>query len=176
MPASEAIRSKVSELPHKPGVYLMKDRLGTVIYVGKARDLRKRVSQYFHPSRRMGWDVKFRALVDAIHDFDVHLVKGEPEALLLESRLIKEYRPRYNVSLRDDKRFLMLKVNFNDPIPRFTLTRLKVDDGARYFGPFPSSRALRRSLDLARHRFNLRGCKPLQPTAVSYTHLTLPTN
>jgi len=170
MPASEAIRSKVSELPHKPGVYLMKDRLGTVIYVGKARDLRKRVSQYFHPSRRMGWDVKFRALVDAIHDFDVHLVKGEPEALLLESRLIKEYKPRYNVSLRDDKRFLMLKVNLNDPIPRFTLTRLKVDDGARYFGPFPSSRALRRSLDLARHRFNLRGCKPLQPTERDHKH------
>ena len=170
MPASEAIRGKVSELPHKPGVYLMKDRLGTVIYVGKARDLRKRVSQYFHPSRRMGWDVKFRALVDAIHDFDVHLVKGEPEALLLESRLIKEYKPRYNVSLRDDKRFLMLKVNLNDPIPRFTLTRLKVDDGARYFGPFPSSRALRRSLDLARHRFNLRGCKPLQPTERDHKH------
>ena len=76
MPATDAIRSKVSELSHKPGIYLMKDRLGTVIYVGKARDLRKRVSQYFHPSRRMGWDVKFRALVDAIHDFDVHAVKG----------------------------------------------------------------------------------------------------
>ncbi len=170
MPASDLIRSKISELPHKPGVYLMKDRLGTVIYVGKARDLRKRVSQYFHPSRRMGWDVKFRALVDAIRDFDVHLVKGEPEALLLESRLIKEYKPRYNVSLRDDKRFLMLKVNLKDPIPRFTLTRLKVDDGARYFGPFPSSQALRRSLDLARHRFNLRGCKPLRPTERDHKH------
>ena len=88
MTATKAIRSKVSELPHKPGIYLMKDRLGTVIYVDKARDLRKRVSQYFHPSRRMGWDVKFRALVDAIHDFDVHTVRGEAEALLLESRLI----------------------------------------------------------------------------------------
>ena len=85
----------------------------------------------------MGWDVKFQALVDAIFDFDVHLVKGEPEALLLESRLIKQFKPRYNVSLRDDKRFLMLKVNLKDPIPRFTLTRLMVDDGAQYFGPFP---------------------------------------
>ncbi len=144
MPATDQIRSKLSQLPHKPGVYLMKDRFGTVIYVGKARDLRKRVSQYFHPSRRMGWDLKFNALVEAIHDFDVHAVKSEPEAVLLEGRLIKEFHPRYNVSFRDDKRFLLLKVNLNDPIPRYTLTRLKTDDGARYFGPFASSGALRR--------------------------------
>ena len=148
----------------------MKDRLGSVIYVGKARDLRKRVSQYFHPSRRMGWDLKFRALVDSIADFDVHVVRGEPEALLLEGRLIKEYRPRYNVSFRDDKRFLMLKVNLNDPIPRFTLTRLKIDDGARYFGPFPGSGPLRRTLNLVRHKFNLRGCRPLTPGAHDHMH------
>lgn len=170
MPISDLIRSKISNLPHKPGVYLMKDRLGTVIYVGKARDVRKRVGQYFHPSRKMGWDVKFRALVDSVFDFDVHLVKGDPEALLLESRLIKQFKPRYNVSLRDDKRFLMLKVNLNDPIPRFALTRLKVNDGARYFGPFPDSRALRRSIDLARHNFSLRGCKPLNPGENDYKH------
>ena len=170
MSATDQIRSKVSQLPHKPGVYLMKDRLGSVIYVGKARDLRKRVSQYFHPSRRMGWDLKFRALVDSIADFDVHVVRGEPEALLLEGRLIKEYRPRYNVSFRDDKRFLMLKVNLNDPIPRFTLTRLKIDDGARYFGPFPGSGPLRRTLNLVRHKFNLRGCRPLTPGAHDHMH------
>ena len=170
MPATDAIRAKLADLPHKPGIYLMKDRLGTVIYVGKARDLRKRVGQYFHPSRRMGWDGKFRALVDSICDFDVHTVKGEAEALLLESRLIKEYKPRYNVSFRDDKRYLMLKVNLKDPIPRFGLTRLKIDDGARYFGPFPSSTALRRTLDLARHKFNLRGCKPLTPGEKDYKH------
>src|SRR5262249_58509839 len=83
---TETIRKKLSLLPHKPGVYLMRDRLGTVIYVGKARDLRKRVSQYFHPSRRMGWDLKFNALIEAIHDFDVHVVKSEPEAVLLEGK------------------------------------------------------------------------------------------
>ena len=131
---SEAIRKKVGELPHKPGVYLHRDRFGTVIYVGKARDLRKRVSQYFQSSRRMGWDLKFNALVEAIHDFDFHVVRSETEALLLESKLIKEFHPRYNVSFRDDKRFLMLKVNLNDPIPNFVFTRLKKDDGARYFG------------------------------------------
>ena len=170
MPVTDQIRNKLSQLPHKPGVYLMKDRFGTVVYVGKARDLRKRVCQYFHPSRRMGWDIKLNALVDAIYDFDVHPVRNEPEALLLESKLIKEFHPRYNVSFRDDKRFLLLKVNLADPIPRFTLTRLKQDDGALYFGPFASSGALRNTLTLVRRKFNLRGCRPLTPTEVDYKH------
>ncbi|MBA4147378.1 MAG: excinuclease ABC subunit UvrC [Verrucomicrobia bacterium] len=170
MPLTEQVRRKLSELPHKPGIYLMKDRFGTVIYVGKARDLKKRVNQYFHPSRRQGWDLKFRALVDAIHDLDVHVVKSEPESLLLEGKLIKEFQPRYNVSFRDDKRFLLLKVNLNDPIPRFTLTRLKTDDGARYFGPFANSGSLRNAMTMVRRKFNLRGCRPLTPTQVDYKH------
>ena len=170
VPATDHIRNKLSQLPHKPGVYLMKDRFGTVIYVGKARDLRKRVSQYFHPSRRMGWDLKLNALVEAIHDLDVHVVKSEPEALLLESKLIKDFHPRYNVSFRDDKQFIMLKVNLNDPIPRFTLTRLRTDDGARYFGPFVHGGAMRNTLALVRKQFNLRGCRPLTPTEADYKH------
>src|SRR5262249_3473260 len=163
MPATEQVRKKVSELSHKPGVYLMKDRFGTVIYIGKARNLRKRVSQYFHPSRRMGWDLKFNALVEAIHDFDVHTVRSEPEPLLLESKLIKEFHPRYNVSFRDDKRYLMVKVNLNDPIPNFVFTRLKKDDSARYFGPFSDSGALRNTIALIRKQFNLRGCRVFTP-------------
>jgi excinuclease ABC subunit C len=170
VPATEAIRKKLGVLPHKPGIYLMKDRFGTVIYVGKARDLRKRVSQYFHPSRRLGWDLKFNALVEAIHDFDIHVVRSEPEAFLLEGRLIKEFHPRYNISFRDDKRFLMLKVNLNDPIPNFTFTRLKKDDGARYFGPFSNSGALRNTLALVRRQFNLRGCRVFTPGAADYKH------
>ena len=170
MPATEAIRKKVGDLPHKPGIYLMRDRFGTVIYVGKARDLRKRVSQYFHPSRRLGWDLKFNALVEAIHDFDVHVVRSEPEAFLLEGKLIKEFHPRYNISFRDDKRFLMLKVNLNDPVPNFTFTRLKKDDGARYFGPFSNSGALRNTLALVRRQFNLRGCRVLTPGEADYKH------
>ncbi|HYV26685.1 MAG TPA: excinuclease ABC subunit UvrC [Candidatus Eisenbacteria bacterium] len=157
-------------MPHRPGIYLMKDRFGKVIYVGKARDLRKRVSQYFHPSRRMGWDLKFKALVDSVHDFDTHVVKSEPEALLLEGKLIKEFQPRYNISFRDDKRFLLVKVNMQDPIPRFTLTRLKQDDGARYFGPFPNAGALRQTLTMIRRQFHLRGCRPLTPTERDYNH------
>lgn len=170
MPVSEAIRKKLSDLPHKPGVYLHKDRFGTVIYVGKARNLRKRVNQYFHPSRRMGWDLKFNALVEAIHDFDFHVVRSDPEAYLLEGKLIKEFKPRYNISFRDDKRFLMLKVNLNDPIPHFTFTRLKKDDGARYFGPFANSGALRNTLTLAQKQFNLRGCRVFTPGEADYKH------
>ena len=170
MNATDQIRKKLGTLPHQPGIYLMRDRFGTVIYVGKARDLRKRVSQYFQPARRRGWDLKFKALVEAIHDFDVHVVRSDPEAVLLEGKLIKEFHPRYNVSFRDDKQFLMLKVNLNDPIPRFTLTRLKQDDGARYFGPFPNSSALRTTLALVRRRYHLRGCRPLTPTARDYRH------
>ena len=170
VPATEAIRKKLGVLPHKPGVYLMRDRFGTVIYVGKARDLRKRVSQYFHPSRRLGWDLKFNALVEAIHDFDMHVVRSEPEAFLLEGKLIKEFHPRYNISFRDDKRFLMLKVNLNDPIPNFTFTRLKKDDGARYFGPFSNSGALRNTVALVRRQFNLRGCRGFTPGKADYKH------
>jgi len=170
VPVSEAIRKKLSAVPHKPGVYLHKDRFGTVIYVGKALDLRKRVSQYFQSSRRMGWDLKFNALVEAICDFDVHVVRSEPEALMLESKLVKEFKPRFNISLRDDKRFLMLKVNLNDPIPNFTFTRFKKDDGARYFGPFVNSVGLRNTVALARKQFNLRGCRVFTPGPADYKH------
>ena len=170
MPVTDQIRDKLSQLPHKPGVYLMKDRFGRVIYVGKARDLRKRVSQYFHPSRRMAWDPKLNALVEAICDLDVHVVRSEPEALLLEGKLIKDFQPRYNISFRDDKRCLMVKVNRNDLIPRFSFTRLRPDDVARYFGPFPDAGALRSTLALMRKTFNLRGCRPLTPTEADYKH------
>jgi excinuclease ABC subunit C len=170
VPVSEHIRKKLSNVPHKPGVYLHKDRFGSVIYVGKARDLRKRVSQYFHPSRRMGWDLKFNALVEAIADFDFHVVRSDAESYLLESKLIKEFKPRFNISFRDDKRFLMLKLNLNDPIPNFTFARFKKDDGARYFGPFANAGALRNTLTLARRQFNLRGCRVFTPTETDYKH------
>ncbi|MGH7976155.1 MAG: excinuclease ABC subunit UvrC [Limisphaerales bacterium] len=170
MPVSEAIRKKLSAVPHKPGVYLHRDRFGTVIYVGKARDLRKRVSQYFQNGRRMGWDLKFNALVEAICDFDIHVVRSEPESLLLESKLIKEFKPRYNISFRDDKRFLMLKVNLNDPIPNFTFARFKKDDGAKYFGPFVNATAARNVVTLAQRQFNLRGCRVFTPTESDYKH------
>jgi excinuclease ABC subunit C len=170
VPVTDYIREKLGKVPHRPGIYLHKDRFGRVIYVGKARDLRKRVCTYFQASRRLGWDLRFNALVDAIHDFDWHVVRSEAEALLLEGKLIKEFQPRFNIDFRDDKRFLLLKVNLNDAIPRFTLTRLRQDDGSIYFGPFAHSGSVRRTLTVLRRKFNLRGCRPLTPGEVDYRH------
>jgi len=149
------LNAKVRELPHKPGVYLMRDRLNRVIYVGKARSLRKRVGQYFMPSRKFAADLKTRALLESIWDFEVHIVRSEPEALLLEGKLIKEFRPKYNVSFRDDKRFLLVKVDEREEWPRFRLTRLDKKDGARYFGPFAHAGALRQTLALMRKKYGV---------------------
>ncbi len=170
MPARPDMRPRLGEVPHQPGVYLMLDRLGSVIYVGKARDLRKRLGSYFMPSRRQQADLKTRALLDAIWNFEVHLVRNEQEALLLEGKLIKQYRPRYNVSFRDDKRFLLAKINPADPWPRFVLTRLRKDDGARYFGPFAHSGALRGTIAWLNREFGLRSCRSREPGEKDYKH------
>lgn len=163
-------RIKLREVPHEPGVYLMKDRLGSIIYVGKARDLKKRMSSYFIASQKMRASVKTRALIDSIHDFEFHTVRNEEESLLLEGKLIKDYRPRYNVAFRDDKRFLLVKLRMSDPWPRFSTTRLKKDDGSRYFGPFPHSGALRETLDWLNRGCGLRVCRPIVPEEQDYRH------
>ncbi len=149
------LTAKLREVPHKPGVYVMRDRFGKVIYVGKARDLRRRVSHYFTPSRRMNADPKTRALLDSVRDFEIHTVRTEPEALLLEGRLIKEFRPRYNVSFRDDKRFLLVKVDPREAWPRFRFARMRKDDGARYFGPYAHAGALRQTLTFLRRKYGV---------------------
>jgi excinuclease ABC subunit C len=164
------LRKKLGEVPHRPGVYAMRDRLNRVVYVGKARDLRKRLANYFLPSGQARADLKTRALLDTVWDYEWHVVRSEPEAVLLEGQLIKDYRPRYNVMMRDDKRFLLVKVNLNDPFPRFQLTRLRKDDGARYFGPFAHSGALRATIELIRKRFGIRACRPLVPGEYDYKH------
>jgi excinuclease ABC subunit C len=149
------LRKKVHEVPHKPGVYLMRDRFHRVIYVGKARDLRKRVSSYFLPSKLAVADVKTRAMLEAVWDFETHTVRSEAESLLLEGKLIKEYRPRYNISFRDDKRFLLVKIDVSEEWPRFRLARFKKDDGALYFGPYAHSGALRQTLNFMRKKFGV---------------------
>ena len=149
------LTKKVHEVPHKPGVYLMRDRFNRVIYVGKARDLRKRVGSYFMPSKIAQADIKTRALLDAVWDFETHTVQSEPESVLLEGKLIKEYRPRYNISFRDDKRFLVVKVDPTEEWPRFRLARFKKDDGARYFGPYAHAGALRQTLNFMRKKFGV---------------------
>lgn len=146
---------RVHEVPHKPGVYLMRDRFNRVIYVGKARDLRKRVGSYFLPSRMAQADLKTRAMLEAVWDFEFHTVQTEPESILLEGKLIKEFRPRYNISFRDDKRFLVVKVDPREEWPRFRLARFKKDDGARYFGPYAHAGALRQTLNFMRKKFGV---------------------
>lgn len=163
-------RRLLQDVSSSPGVYLMKDRLGGIIYVGKARHLKKRLSSYFMASRQARADIKTRSLITSIWDFETHEVRNEEEALLLESKLIKQYRPRYNVSLRDDKRFLMVKVQLKERLPRFELTRLRKDDGARYFGPFVHSSALKATLEWLNREFGLRTCRPKSPTEQEYKH------
>jgi excinuclease ABC subunit C len=163
-------KAKLREVPHLPGVYLMKDRLGSIIYVGKARDLKRRVSSYFMASQKMRSNVKTRALIDSIHDFEFHTVRNEEESLLLEGKLIKDYRPRYNIAFRDDKRFLLAKIRLADPWPRFMTTRMKKDDGSRYFGPFPHSSALHNTLEWLNRSLGLRVCRPANPNEADYKH------
>lgn len=150
------LKEKVRHLPDKPGVYLMKDRLGRIIYVGKANSLKRRVSSYFQPGRARAVDhPKIRALLRLIADFDIIEVKSEPEALLLEGKLIKQWRPRYNTDFTDDKRFLLVRLDPREELPRFRLTRIKKDDGSRYFGPFAHSGLLRKTLAQMRRQFGI---------------------
>lgn len=162
--------TKLRAVPHQPGVYVMRDRLHRIIYVGKARDLRKRLAHYFTPSRLTRADLKTRALIESIHDFEYHLVKSDAEAILYEGKLIKEWRPKYNISFRDDKRFLLVRVQLREPFPYFQLTRLRKEDGARYFGPFPNAPALRQTLKVMVKKFGIRSCRPLEPTEKDFKH------
>jgi excinuclease ABC subunit C len=150
------LKEKVRRLPHKPGVYLMKDRLGQTIYVGKAKDLKKRVSTYFQASRKLTIaQPKIKAMIDLIHDFETLLVKSEAEALLLEGQLIKKHKPRYNTDFTDDKRFLLVRVDLRETLPRFRLTRNRTDSGSRYYGPFAHSGHLRKTLAELRREFGI---------------------
>jgi excinuclease ABC subunit C len=170
MKIPERVRTKLQELPDKPGCYLMRDKRGRIIYVGKARSLRKRVQSYFRPSALRRGSPKLRGLVRSVEDIDLVIVRTEAEAALTESRLIKEYRPRYNVSFRDDKRFLLLRADLGQPFPRLRLCRVKRDEGSEYFGPFPSSAATRATLDFIEKHFGLRKCGPRIPDAETHKH------
>jgi excinuclease ABC subunit C len=133
----------------------MKDRIGRIIYVGKAKALKKRVSSYFRPSRAFTLHPKIRALVEMIADFDAIEVKSEPEAILLEGKLIKQWKPRYNTDFTDDKRFLLVRVDPREELPRFRFARLRKEDRSRYFGPFAHSGPLRKALAQMRRQFGI---------------------
>lgn len=158
------------KIPALPGVYIFRDRFGRVIYVGKAANLRKRMSQYFQKSKMNRADLKVRSLVNSIDSWEYMTVKSENEALILESRLIKEYFPHYNVLLRDDKRFFLIKINLSEDYPRLILTRLRKNDGCRYFGPFPKNSVIRETAEFLTRYFGLRSCKPPIPTEKDHRH------
>jgi len=149
------LRRKLRMLPGTPGVYLHKSRNGKVIYVGKAKRLAQRVRSYFQAGER---DPKTSLLVHKIADFDYIATDSEAEALVLENQLIKEYRPLYNVRLKDDKQYPYLRVSLQEPFPRVTVTRRISDDGARYFGPYTEVRAMRDTLQFAAGLFQVRTC------------------
>jgi len=154
---NEALRQKLADLPVSPGVYLMKDRDGKVVYVGKAVNLRSRVRSYFQPSTS-----DTRAFVpfleEILGDIEIILVHTEKEALILENTLIKRHKPRFNVQLRDDKAFICLRLDERHPYPRLEVVRRMKQDGARYFGPYSSATAIRETLRIINRYFQLRTC------------------
>ena len=153
--ASPKIEGKLTRVSRKPGVYLMRDRDGRVLYVGKARSLRPRVRSYF---RRGDHSFKTQSLIARITDFDVIVTDSEVEALLLENNLIKEHQPRFNVTFRDDKQYLYIKVTVDEIYPRIGTTRRILKDGALYFGPYTSAKSLRRTLKTLNQLFPYRTC------------------
>lgn len=152
---------KIRSLPDSPGCYLMKSR-GEIIYVGKAKNLKSRVRQYFHASANH--TPKVRAMVEKVDDFDIVLVDGELEALILECNLIKKHMPWYNILLKDDKHYPFIRIDLREPFPAVELRREQAKDGARYFGPYVGAAAVREVLDISRMLFPIRHCtKPLKP-------------
>jgi excinuclease ABC subunit C len=152
----EKIQGILETIPPKPGCYLMKNAQGAIIYVGKAVSLRSRVRSYFHSDA--GHDAKTRRLVREIADLEWIIVGSELEALILEMNLIKKHRPKYNVRLKDDKRYPYIKVHWADPFPKVTVTRQMHEDGSRYFGPYTSVWAVHQTLDALRHIFPYLTC------------------
>jgi excinuclease ABC subunit C len=167
---STQLREKLAALPDKPGCYLMRDRRGTIIYVGKAVSLRRRVQSYFRPATLRDASPKLRSMLNCVADLETVTVRNEAEALLTESTLIKQYRPRFNIVLRDDKRYLALRTDPRDPVPRLATCRILRDDHALYFGPFPSAAVVRTVLDFTEKRYGLRKCTPILPDAETYRH------
>ncbi len=152
----EHIQAKLDVLPQKPGVYLMKDAAGEILYIGKAVNLRARVRSYFHRSAQH--NARVRRFVRDVADIEWIVVGSELEALVLENQLIKQYQPRYNVRLKDDKTYPYIKIHWQDPYPKVTITRRVEADGAKYYGPYASAWAVRQTLDVLRRVFPYLTC------------------
>ena len=157
MVMNDKIEKALAVLPDKPGVYLMHDSTGRVIYVGKAKNLNNRVRSYFRASGRQS--VKVETMVSHVDDLETIMTDSEIEALILECNLIKKYRPRYNIMLRDDKSYPYLKVTLQEEFPRMYITRRVIKDGGKYYGPYPDVGALRSTMKLLRSLFPVRNCR-----------------
>src|SRR5574342_368456 len=153
---SDKLLGILATLPAKPGCYMMKNAAGTIIYIGKAVNLKNRVRSYFHADASL--DDKTRRLVRDIADIEWIVVGSELEALILEMNLIKKHRPKYNIRLKDDKRYPYIKVHWAEPFPKVTVTRQMVEDGSRYFGPYTSAWAVYQTLDVLRRVFPFLTC------------------
>src|SRR5437763_2889594 len=162
LPGPDAVATKLPHLPEGPGVYLWKGRDGTTLYIGKAKRLRSRVRSYFANDQLES--VKTSHLVGLIGDLDTIVVPTEAHALILEANLIKEYRPRFNIALRDDKSYPYIKVSTKAPFPRVYVTRRIEDDGAKYFEPYTDVGAMRRALNVVKKIFTVRSCNYDMPT------------
>jgi excinuclease ABC subunit C len=156
MMQNEALQAKLKHLPDRPGVYLMKDAGGEILYVGKAKSLRPRVRSYFNSPHQHS--LKTRELVRRIADLDTIVVGSEAEALILENNLIKENRPRFNINLKDDKTYPYIKVTVQERFPRVIVTRRLERDGARYFGPYTDVRRMRQALEVVKKLYTVRSC------------------
>ena len=155
-PPSEALQRRLDALPDSPGVYIWKDAAGKVLYVGKARNLRSRAKSYYTADH--AGSAKNQLLVRLIADIDTIVVASEAQSLLLENNLIKEYQPRFNVRLKDDKSYPSIAITLKDPFPRILVTRRRDIPGARYFGPYTDVAEMRRVLQLVRRIFTVRSC------------------
>lgn len=153
----DKIKEILKNLPAKPGVYIMKDNLGNIIYVGKSKTLKNRVRSYFASPK--GLTLKTRALVGQIADIEYFVTDNEFEALVLECNLIKQYQPYYNILLKDSKHYPFIKITFNEQYPKILLARKVLNDGAKYFGPYPGSEAIFEVIDTIKRIFKLRTCK-----------------
>lgn len=158
------VAEELKKLPHRPGVYLMHDAEDTIIYVGKAVNLNNRVRSYFR--EKIGRGPKIDKMVSLIDRFDYIVTDSELEALVLENNLIKEYRPKYNTMLRDDKTYPYIRVSVTEPYPRVTLTRQMKKDKAKYFGPYTSALAVRETIDLLNKIYGLRTCNRMLPREI----------
>ncbi len=165
---NELIRERLKTVPNRPGCYLMRDRRGVIVYVGKAKNLRRRVLSYFRPGARHA--PKVRSMVATVHDFEFMTVRNEAESLLTEAALIKKHKPHFNVLMRDDKRYLALRADPTADWPFFKCVRIVRDDGARHFGPFPSSPVVRAAKDFVEKKYGVRACEAIAPDAETKRH------